>query len=169
MWLTCQYSDISFFNISCNSCCFPFYHWSNPTPIPVEAPNDLGEHIWERYSLEDMNFLYISNTSVLVDREYRQKDVAFWTQYTLPYILGIDSSAISDVGMVNYDVFKLVYRVGVRGITHCVGSRNGTPVLRVLANNDNTSRHRYVIKLYSPSKFKYFLNSIFLLRFRCKD
>ncbi len=52
----------------------------------MDAPNDLGPVTWEPFVFDDMNYLYINNESVVVGKEYRQKDYAFWTEY-IAYII----------------------------------------------------------------------------------
>ncbi len=59
----------------------------NPTPEPVDAPNDLGEHIWDPYTFENTNYFYISNITVYQDQQYRQRDYAFWNEY-MRYVAG---------------------------------------------------------------------------------
>ncbi len=62
-------------------------HTRDPTPEPVDAPNDLGEHIWDPYTFENTNYFYISNITVYQDQQYRQRDYAFWDEY-MRYVAG---------------------------------------------------------------------------------
>lgn len=59
----------------------------NPTPEPVDTPNDLGEVSWPAFTWDEQNIFYVSNTSISVIQDWRQRDYAFWREY-LDYVTG---------------------------------------------------------------------------------
>ena len=61
-----------------------YLYGSNPTPVPVEDP--LGNFTtWTPFSSNDMAYLFVSNTTVEVRKEHRQRDYAYWRHY-MPYL-----------------------------------------------------------------------------------
>lgn len=81
-----------------------FAHTGNPTPVPVEDP--LGNFTtWTPFSAEDMAYLFVSNTTVEIRKEYRQKDFAYWRHY-MPYII----KAVTEDPEGKRDTLLIYYR-----------------------------------------------------------
>ena len=59
----------------------------NPTPTPVERPFGAGPITWDAFGSE-LNYISMYR-DVAMEREYRQKNHAFWTEY-MTYVSKID-------------------------------------------------------------------------------
>lgn len=62
----------------------------NPTPDPVQPPNEFESASWPEFRNEQLNYMYIGPDACESREDYRQHEFAFWTQYMNWVIFGED-------------------------------------------------------------------------------
>ena len=49
-----------------------------------------NEVIWDKFTREKLDYLYLANEAIELRENYRQRDYAFWTHYLNDMVFGED-------------------------------------------------------------------------------